>query len=148
MRMPISPRFLLGYLAFLLQAGHPGSATAATYSLAEDFSYTDNHPDSTWSYRLDDLTNASPAFPLLTSTDRDANQLWGSDFPTPPKMWSEASGYWGIGKNTTARELFSSRNGTKWAPNEVLFHPKAGSPPSRLVVGWRAPSNLVIDVHY
>jgi beta-fructofuranosidase len=148
MKGPLLPRFLLGLLAFFLQAGHPGLAAAASYSLADDFSYTDNRSDSTWSYRLDDLTNASPAFPLLTSTERDANQLWGSDFPTPPKMWSEASGYWGIGKNTTTRELFSSRNGTKWAPNEVLFHPKAGRPPSLLVVGWRAPSNLVIEVHY
>jgi beta-fructofuranosidase len=130
------------------QAALLTTAQAATYSLADDFSYTDNRTNSTWSYRLDDFANNPPTFPLLTSTNRDANALWGSDFPTPPMMWSEATGYWGIGKNVTGKELFSTKNGTRWAPGEVLFHPKGGDSPSGLVVGWTAPSSMVIDVRY
>ncbi|MCX6996434.1 MAG: GH32 C-terminal domain-containing protein [Kiritimatiellaeota bacterium] len=124
------------------------TAPVMTYSLAGDFSYTDNRTNSTWSYRLDDFTNSPHAFPLLPSAKRDANALWGSDFPAPPLMWSDAAGYWGIGRNLTGRELYSTRNGTKWAPGEVLFHPKDGAPPSGLVVGWTAPGNMVINVHY
>jgi hypothetical protein len=120
---------------------------AASFSLARDFSYTDNRTNSLWSYRLDDSARQPPAFPLLTLTNRDANALWGSDFPTPPAMWCEATGYWGIGRNVSGKELFSSRNGATWRPGEVLFHPKAGAAPSRLVVAWTAPGNLVIDVH-
>ena len=63
-------------------------------------------------------------------------------------MWSEDSGYWGIGKNLTGKEQFSSRNNTRWSPGEVLLHPKAGVSPSGLVVGWTAPDDMVIDVHY
>lgn len=125
----------------------PSSASEpVTYSLARDFSYTDNRTDSTWSYRLDDFGNLPPAFPLLTSTHRDANALWGSDFPTPPRMWSEDTGYWGIGKNTTG--VAQTGSGVTWAPGEVLLHPKAGASPARLVVAWTAPSNQVVDVHY
>ena len=124
------------------------SAHAATYSLARDFSYTDNRTNSTWSYRLDDSGNRPPTFPLLTSTNRDANAVWGSDFPEPPIMWCEGSGYWGIGKNLTGQEQFSSRNQTRWAPGEVLLHPKAGASPAGLVVGWTAPDRMLIDVHY
>lgn len=121
---------------------------AATYSLADDFSYTDNGANSIWSYRLDDSAQPSPTFPLLTVRDRDANQLWGSAFPTPPRMWSEANGYWGIGKNESGGELFSAPNGTRWAPGEVLFHPMAGAAPSHLAVCWTAPHRMLIDVHY
>jgi hypothetical protein len=141
-------KLLLGLLASACLAEFLATLRAATYSLAGDFSYTDNRTNSLWSYRLDDFASPSPAFPLLTSTNRDANGLWGSDFPTPPLMWSEASGYWGIGRNLTGKELFSSRNGTTWAPGEILFHPKGGASPSGLVVGWTAPSNMVIDVRY
>jgi len=130
------------------QAALPTTARAATYSLANDFSYTVNRTNSTWSYRLDDYANNPPTFPLLTSSNRDANALWGSDFPTSPMMWSDATGYWGIGKNVTGKELFSTKNGTRWAPGEVLFHPKGGDSPSGLVVGWTAPSSMVIDVNY
>ena len=63
-------------------------------------------------------------------------------------MWSDSNGYWGIGRNDTGNEQFSTRNGTRWAPGEVLFHPKAGDSPSRLVIGWTAPSNMVIDLKY
>ena len=86
-----------------------------TFCLASDFSYTDNDTNSTWSYRLDDSEKRPPAFPLLTLTNRDANAVWGSDFAEPPQMWCKESGYWGIGKNQTGKEQFSSRNGMKWA---------------------------------
>lgn len=124
------------------------TARAATFSLASDFSSTDNRATSTWSYRMDDFANDPPTFPLLTSINRDANALWGSDFPSPPMMWSDSTGYWGIGKNTSGKEQFSTRNGTRWVPDEVMFHPKGGASPSGLVVGWTAPNSLVIDVHY
>ena len=101
----------------------PANAKVVTYSLANDFSSTENRADSIWSYRLDD-SDRNPALPLLTSASRDANALWGSDFPTPPIMWSEVAGYWGIGKNVTGRELISTRNGATWKPGEVLLHPK------------------------
>ena len=123
-------------------------APAASFSLAGDFSYTENSSNSLWSYRLDDFAHQPPDFPLLSSTNRNANTVWGSDFPTPPTMWSDDSGYWGIGENLTGRELFSSKNGTRWASGEVLFHPKGGASPAGLVVGWTAPSNMVIEVKY
>ncbi len=140
--------FLAGPVTLAVLAVLLSPAQAATYSLASDFSYTENRTDSTWSYRLDDRANDPPAFPLLTLSSRDANEIWGSDFPTPPMMWSEKSGYWGIGKNLTGKEQFSSRNNTRWAPGEVLLHPKAGASPAGLVVGWTAPDDMVIDVHY
>ena len=65
------------------------TAQSATFSLSRDFSYSENNAQSTWSYRLDDFTNQRPSLPLLSLTNRDANTLWGSDFPTPPMMWSE-----------------------------------------------------------
>lgn len=141
-------RIRAGLIACIGFSALLATAQAATFSLADDFSYTNNGTNSTWSYRLDDSVASRPQFPLLTSTRRDANALWGSTFPTPPRMWCEASGYWGIGKNETGRELFSVPNGTRWAPGEVLFHPKAGASPSRLVVAWTAPRRLWIDVHY
>ena len=123
-------------------------AQAATYSLAEDFTYTDNRTNSTWSYRLDDFDQPVPSFPLLTSSHRDVNALWGSTFPSPPMMWSEMGGYWGIGRNLSGQPLFSARNGITWQPGEVLLHPKGGAAPSGLVVGWTAPSNMIVDVGY
>ena len=141
---PLLPALLACAMAFLLLT----SAHAETYSLAGDFSYTDNRTNGTWSYRLDDSGNRPPTFPLLTLVKRDANAVWGSNFPKPPMMWSEASGYWGIGKNLTGREQFSSRNDTRWAPGEVLLHPKGGPSPSGLVVAWTAPGDMRIDVRY
>ncbi len=140
--------FLAGPLASALLAVLLSPAQAATYSLAGDFSYTQNCADSTWSYRLDDRANDPPAFPLLTLNSRNANEIWGSDFPTAPRMWSAESGYWGIGKNLTGKEQFSSRNNARWSSGEVLLHPKAGASPSGLVVCWTAPDDMVIDVHY
>lgn len=118
------------------------------WSLARDFSIDENHSESTWSYHLDDRENKIPAFPLLTRNDRDVNQIWGSDFETPPKSWSGESGYWCIGKNDTGHELFASRNKAKWPVGEVLLHPKGGASPAGLVVGWTSPKDLVVDVRY
>lgn len=126
----------------------PGRVSAETWSLARDFSYTANDPDGTWSYRLDDRDTDNPLFPLLTTVDRDANQIWGSDFAPPPKMWSDSSGYWCIGRNDTGGELFSSRNGTKWGSGDILLHPKAGPAPDGLVIAWKAPDRMVINVQY
>lgn len=126
----------------------PERAEGETWSLAKDFSCAENKPESTWSYRLDDRNSDTPRFPLLIRNDRDANQIWGSDFATPPRMWSEESGYWCIGKNDTVGQLFSSRNHTKWPAGEVLLHPKAGGSPTGLVVGWTSPKDLVVDVRY
>lgn len=131
----------------VLFAQEDGSAVTS-YSLADDFSYADNGTASTWSYRLDDSTDPSSPFPLLTLAKRDANELWGSDFPKPPLMWSAGSGYWGIGRNGTGEEQFSSKNGTRWAPGEVLCHPKDGASAAGLVIAWTAPDRMLIDVSY
>ncbi len=147
-RSKMLSQLLIGLLTSAVCTRLSAADQSVTYSLADDFSYTHNNHDSTWSYRLDDGDRAAPSFPLLPSCDRDANMLWGSDFPLPPKMWSDTTGYWGIGKNTTGEVLVSTRNGTRWAPGEVLLHPKGGDAPVRLVIAWRAPSNLVINVRY
>ena len=148
MTVKSSNRYLLLLFVSANLAALLTPARAATYSLARDFSYKDNRTNSTWSYRLDDVANRPPVFPLLTLTSRDANVIWGSNFPKPPMMWSEGAGYWGIGKNLTGKEQFSSRNKTRWAPGEVLLHPRAGGSPSGLVVGWTAPGGMMIDVQY
>ena len=130
------------------RTARPANAKVVTYSLAEDFSSTENRADGIWSYRLDDSDTEPGAFPLLTLASRDANALWGSDFPTPPIMWSEVAGYWGIGKNVTGRELISTRNGATWKPGEVLLHPKGAGSPSGLVIAWTAPAAMTIDAAY
>ena len=127
--------------ALFAQEGGDG---VTVYSLADDFSYTDNGTASTWSYRLDGTADPSPSFPLLPLAKRDANALWGSEFPKPPLMWSGDTGYWGIGKNLSGRKQLSPVNGTTWAPGEVLLHPS----PSGLAVAWTAPADMVIDVRY
>ena len=48
---------LLGLLASANLATLLTTAQAATYSLADDFSYTDNRTNTPWSYRLDDVAN-------------------------------------------------------------------------------------------
>ena len=131
-----------------LPCGHDSNNRTVTFSLANDFSSTVNSTDSTWSYRLEDSSKTPPEFPLLQLATRDANQLWGSDFQAPPRMWSEAEGYWGIGKNTTGNELVSTRNGTNWKPSEVLLHPKGGGSPLGLVICWKSPASLVLDVSF
>lgn len=125
-----------------------GGTGAVVFSLADDFSYTDNGSGSVWTYRLDDAGHPSPASPRLSLAQRDANALWGSEFAKPPLMWSDATGYWGIGRNTSGEEQVSARNGVRWAPGEVLLHPPGGGPGAGLVIGWTAPRRLRIDLSY
>lgn len=155
MKRPTLPRRFSPIIVALLYVSTAGNSfaqasgkSARTYSLADDFSTTTNSVGNVWTYRMDDSSSPSPVFPLLSPAKRDANALWGSDFQTPPMMWSEAEGYWGIGKNTTANELVSTRNGTNWKPGEVLLHPKGSGSPSGLVVCWTSPGNMVLDVRY
>ena len=65
-------------------------------------------------------------------------------------MWSDATGYWGIGKNTTGTELVSTRNGTIWKPGEVLLHPKGktGESTSGLVIVWTAPKRMTVEAAF
>src|SRR3954468_15666172 len=134
---PSTPRRLLfglvaaASLAALLTTTQ--AATPASYSLAGDFTYAENTANSLWSFRMDDYANNPPTFlPLLNDNTRDAATLWGTPFASPPLMWSEGGGYWGIGKNTSGVE--QSASGVTWAPNEVLLHPKGGGSPARLVI--------------
>ena len=146
MKTPTPRRLLFGLLAFASLAALLATAKAETFSLAGDFSTTENNANSTWSFRMDDYANNPPTFlPLLNDTGRNANEIWGTAFATPPVMWSEGGGYWGIGKNTTGVE--QSASGIIWAPDEVLLHPKGGGSPARLVIGWTAPRSMVVNVH-
>ncbi len=146
MKTPTPRRLLFGLLAFASLAALLATAKAETFSLAGDFSTTENNANSTWSFRMDDYANNPPTFlPLLDDNSRNANTLWGTTFATPPVMWSEGGGYWGIGKNTAGVE--QSANGVTWAPSEVLLHPKGGGSPARLVIAWRAPRSMVVNVH-
>lgn len=138
---------LASLLAFAGLVGSSIAAEAATYSLADDFSSTVNTADGIWSFGLADGVDGT-AYRLLPSASRDANALWGSDCPDAPMMWSDASGYWGIGKNGTGRELSSAKLPVKWAPGEVLLHPKGGEPPSGMVIAWTAPADMMVEVRY
>ncbi len=122
-----------------------GNAPPYVASLSGDFSYAANDDTTTWSYRLD----GSPAYlPLLNSTTLNANQLWSTLFSGPPTMWSQGSGYAGIGKNTTTGNKTTSAGGNcNWGPGEVLLHPLNASP-GRMVIGWKAPGYMVIEVNY
>ena len=133
-------------------AGPPeeSGARVVSFSLAHDFSDTENDVSRIWSYRMDDGSRPAPVFPLLGPAKRDANALWGSDFARPPVMWSEEAGYWGIGRNTSGEEQVSTRNGVRWAPGEVLLHPRGPAPatPAGLVIAWTAPEPMRIDLTY
>jgi beta-fructofuranosidase len=119
-----------------------------TFSLADDFSETENGTKGPWSYRMEVRADGRLEFPQLPCCTRDANAVWGSNFAEPPRMWSDPSGYWGIGRNASGRELFSSRNDTRWAPGDVLLHPKAGESPAGLAVAWTAPRDTIVDMRY
>ena len=132
--------------AVLFIAVHPTSADQ-TWSLADDFSYTENSDTSTWSYRLDDFANHHPAFPLLTLTDRNANALWGSTFRdrrrrcgATPRATGELA--------RTSREKSNCR--PAMAPDgrraRCCSIPRAETSPSGLVVAWTAPGPMMIDV--
>ena len=54
--------FLAGPIGLAVLVVLLSPAQAATYSLADDFSYAENRADSTWSFRLDDGAHASSGF--------------------------------------------------------------------------------------
>lgn len=140
---PARPAFQEG-VTFAAWSAKPD--VAMTFSLADDFAL--EKLDGIWTYRLTDAAKPPDSWPLLAANHRTANELWGSDFATPPRMWSDETGYWGIGRNDTGRELLSSRNGTKWSPGEILLHPKGAEPPNGLAICWTAPQDLWVDVRY
>jgi hypothetical protein len=64
-------------------------------------------------------------------------------------MWSDATGYWAIGKNTSG--VTQSAGSLAWPDGAVLMHPDGigdgtNADPSRIVVSWLAPSAMTIDV--
>lgn len=123
-----------------------GPAPAKLGSLSGDFTYAENTTNSLWSFRMDEFV-ANPTFlPLLNDTSRNATTLWGPAFATPPLLWSEGGGYWGIGKNNTG--VAQAANGVAWAPNEVLLHPKGADVSRGLVICWKAPRKAVVNVRY
>lgn len=135
--------------------GFSSQSEAGIWSLANDFSLAENSDTSTWSHRLETApANSLPTgTQLLATNTRNANLLWGSNFPTPPTMWSEASGYWGIGRNDTGVTQTSTAGaGVAWTAGEVLLHPKltvgTSQFPGRMVVRWRAPSDTTVNVGY
>jgi hypothetical protein len=153
MKLPIIRRVLATLLAFAALPGLPVIAQTVTYSLADDFTYDTNLPNdsnSPWSYRLDDWqSNPQTFLPLLDTTDHNANEVWGTDFMDPPKVWSLGADYWAIGKNLSGDEQYSAITGTFWEPGDVLFWPKGGNTaPSRMVIGWTSPHKGVMDVYY
>lgn len=148
MKALIPQCLIAGLIAFLGVCVSLDSVNAATFSLADDFSYSLNSNTSRWSYRLDDSASKRPTYPLLSQNHREANAVWGSDFPTPPIVWSEGEGYWCIGRNLSGHDLVSTRNGTTWKSGEVLLHPKGGGLPSGLVIGWTSPETMILTVRY
>jgi len=124
---------------------------AATYSLATDFSLSNNGTGGNpWSYCLDKVVG-EPVQPFtLGNNTRNANTMWGTSFATPPTMWSDltgdTSGVAGIGKNLTGVTLTDAGTGISWAPGEILLRPVYyGTPYTRFVIGWTAPSAGTID---
>jgi hypothetical protein len=109
------------------------------YSLAERFSRAKNRTAEMWSYRLLDGTIPSDSSPLLESSSRTSNELWGADFDTLPRMRSDTAGYRAIGRNDSGRELVSTQDESRWSPGEILVHPKGGDAPAGLAIWWTAP---------
>ncbi len=124
-----------------------GDEGVEVFSLAQDFSLTRNDATSMWTFGLGDPAQTSN-LRFLPVSGRDANQLWGSDFAAPPRMWADDKGYWGVGRNDSGVPQISTRNGTAWQPGEILLHPKGGGGPDGLVMGWTAPRELVLDLCY
>jgi len=118
------------------------------FSLAEQFSLDRNHASEVWSFGLIETPNATASPTRFGTNTRTANSLWGSDFPTPPRMWSDRDGYWGIGRNDSGMQLVSTRNATTWSPGAVLLHPKAGDSAAGLAIFWTAPRDLAVSVRY
>lgn len=130
------------------------AAQAVSYSgsLAGDFDTSNgaNSATSVWSFWQDVEANQPPVLALLGTNTRDANDLWGTDFGTPPTMWSNASGAVGIGKNTSgSTQTDTTGTGISWAPDTVLLNPTPGFPGNgRVVVSWRAPAAGIIDASW
>lgn len=119
---------------------------ATTWNLASDFSLAENSASSTWSYGLAAAENNPIHTANLFSTNtRSANDLWGTGFATPPMMWSQTTGYWGIGRNDSG--VAQTSNPISWAPGEILIHPK-NTTSDRLVISWLAPSSMTVGIDY
>jgi len=138
-------------LGVLLAAGAAvgsGDEGIEIFSLAEGLSMDRNDALSMWTFQVGDPSAPPANLRFFSGPQRDANQLWGSDFAMPPRMWADAEGYWGIGRNDFGVAQVSTRNGTTWRPGEVLLHPKGGEVPAGLVIGWTAPRALVVDLRH
>lgn len=130
-------------------SGAAGAAT--TWSLADDFSLSGNSNTSTWSYGLAGTQGSPDHLSNLFGTNtRNANQLWATGFTVPPAMLSDATDYWGIGRNDTG--VTQTHGSISWASGEILIHPKytLGNTefPGRLIISWLAPSAMTVGVDY
>jgi len=149
---------LRGVVASLLVAGAVGAAESGTdgssppvvevFALADGFSPGRNEAHTTWTFQVGNPEKGASGLRFLAVSGRDANQLWGSNFAAPPRMWADADGYWGIGRNDSGVPQVSTRNDTTWRPGEVLLHPRGGEAPADLVIGWTAPRGLALDLRY
>ena len=123
-----------------------GSSEAGlVYSLADDFSLAANSTSSTWSYGL--MPSGYGQYGIssyFTSNTRDANNLWATGFASPPTMRSDATGYWGVGRNDSGVTQ-TSTDVPGWAPGEIFLHP---SNEQGMVVSWLAPSSMTVDISY
>lgn len=127
------------------------AGAAQTWSLADDFSLSVNTTTSTWSYGLATADGSpDPTSNLFATNTRNANELWNTTFTVPPTMWSDADGYWGIGRNDTG--VIQTSDPISWAPGEILIHPKytlgGAEFPGRLVISWLAPSDTTVGIDY
>jgi len=122
------------------------SCTAGTWSLVDDFDLANNGVSNPWSYGTDQVAGEPVQFVALTANTRDANNLWGTDIGSPPTMWSDATGYWGIGRNDSG-VVQTATGDLTWNPGEVLLQPQ-NAIPGRLVIAWTAPLDTTIDFNY
>lgn len=141
---------ILGVTALVL-AGVAGSSKADLLvdSLASDFSLAANSSSTTWSYgRIPSDYSQYGISSYLASNTRNANELWGTVFASPPTMWSDATGYWGVGRNDSG--VTQSASGIVWAPGEILLHPAAanGADPLAMAFSWLAPSDMTVDIEF
>ena len=60
-------------------------AQAATYSLADDFSYAENSADSTWSFRLDDGARSCSGISTVTPDTPQCQRNLGVEFSNPAR---------------------------------------------------------------
>jgi beta-fructofuranosidase len=132
------------------ESGTDGSSppVVEVFALADGFSPGRNEAHTTWTFQVGNPEKGASGLRFLAVSGRDANQLWGSNFAAPPRMWADADGYWGIGRNDSGVPQVSTRNDTTWRPGEVLLHPRGGEAPADLVIGWTAPRGLALDLRY